>query len=451
VKSHVSAGFSLAVAVVLGAAIAEVIGSDVDEQALAQGRGLLVRAGWRLEIPALFAVASAVFGVLFMTQFDRRAHAHAEKLREVARTLGLAYEEGEVKDTRGRHPGAPLFERWVLCENRLSGTIDGAPAAMFDLMTIEGTGEGERKRNWTVILFAQSRLPFFMCIPRRRTTGGERATLTPINFDPRAEDERTRQAVADFEIAYVLGLSDTVSASGEDAIRRHFRAPRLEAMAQYPNWHVQSASGFLVFALSWTAPAADRPGLWHEALELRRALLAPLSPAVTPLPAAPGMDVGSQRNRQDGRRAGCYAGALFGFFGSGIAFGAFMSSQIHQLHRIGPTLVFAFPGIVLGGLLVGALAGRWLGGLVADLRYRPTPGGARGRKIHKGWVAAGAVMGWIIGGAIGMGLTAVFARRVRADWLMPIVFFSPPVLCLILGSFAGLIFARRRAAQPINK
>ena len=91
---------------------------------------------------------------------------HAEELREVARTLGLAYEEGEVKDSRGLHPGAPLFERWVLCENRLSGTIDGAPAAMFDLMTIEGTGEGERRRSWTVILFAQSRLPFFVCVPR---------------------------------------------------------------------------------------------------------------------------------------------------------------------------------------------------------------------------------------------------------------------------------------------
>jgi hypothetical protein len=163
------------------------------------------------------------------------------------------------------------------------------------------------------------------------------------------------------------------------------------------------------------------------------------------------MDVGSQRNRQEGRRAGCYAGAGFGFFGSVIAVGAFMSSQIDRIHRIGPTLVFAFPGIVLGGLLVGALAGRWLGGLVADLRYRPTPGGAPGPKIHKGWVAAGAVMGWIIGGAIGMGLTAVFARGVRGDWLMPILFFSPPVLCLVLGGFAGLIFARRRAAQRMGK
>jgi hypothetical protein len=67
---------------------------------------------------------------------------------------------------------------------------------------------------------------------------------------------------------------DTASASGEDAIRRHFRAPRLEAKAQYPNRQIQSASGFLVFALSWTAAAEERAALRHEALKLRRALLA---------------------------------------------------------------------------------------------------------------------------------------------------------------------------------
>jgi hypothetical protein len=407
--------------------------------------------GWRLDPLSLFAGAWAVFGVLSMMPFDRRSRAHAEALREVARTLGLAYEEGQVTDSRGQHPGAPLFERWVLCENRLSGTIDGAPAAMFDLMTIQGAGEGETRRSWTVILFAQSRLPFFVCVPRRWTTGGDRANLTPINFDPRGENERTRQAVAAFEKLYVLGLNDTVSASGEDAIRRHFCAPRLEAMAQYPNWHVQSAGGLLVFALSWTAAAADRPALWQEALELRRALLAPLSSAVTPIPAAPGMDVDRQRNRRDGHRAGCLAGAVFGFFGSGIAVVAFIAGRIRQVHVIGPTLVLAFPGIVLGGLVAGALAGRWLGGLVADLRYSPTRGGAPPPKIHKGWVAAGAVLGWIVGGAIGIGLMAALGQRVKAAWLMPILFLSPPVLCLVLGGFAGLAFARRRADKRVSK
>ena len=380
-KSHGSACLSLAVAVVLGAAIAGVIGSDVDEQAVAQGRSLLVLAGRRLETPVVFAVAWAVFGVLSMMPFDRRSRAHAEELREVARTLGLAYEEGVVKESRGLHPGAPLFERWVRCENRLSGTVDGAPAAMFDLMTIEGTGEGETRRSWTVILFAQSRLPFFVCVPRRWTTGAERATLTPINFDPRAEDEWTRQAVAAFERVYVLGLSDVVSASGEDAIRRHFCAPRLEAMAHYPNWHVQSASGFIAFALGWTAPAADRPALWHEAARTspgdagaalrrrdphsRRTGNGRGTPARPPRPgSAPGASP-----------APCSALSAVSL-PSALSWPAGWARPAPAFDRRLQLMPFFYFGSILGGLLIGTLAGRWLGGLVVDLRSTPTPGGA---------------------------------------------------------------------------
>jgi hypothetical protein len=382
--------------------------------------------------------------------FDRRSREHAEESRGVASTLGLDYEEGRVTDSRGLHPGAPLFERWVRCENRLSGTIDGAPAAMFDLTTIEGTGDGERERSWTLILFAQSGLPFFVCVPRRWSTAPERAALTPINFDARAEDARTHQAVARFEKRYVLGLSDTAPASGEDPIRRHFCAPRLEAMARYPNWHVQSASGLLVFALSWTAPAADRPALWHEALELRQAILAPLSHAVSPIPAAPGMDVGRQRTRRGGRRAGCLIGGVLGFFGSLIAFGALLTSRTeHNAGGFGPDqairlLIGFFIGIP-SSLLVGGLLGSWLGGLVADLRYRAAPGCAPAPKISKGWVAAGAMAGWVVGAGFGMGLTTVVMGHVGARWVMPVLFFSPPVLGLILGGLAGLSFARRRA------
>jgi hypothetical protein len=112
---------------------------------------------------------------------------------------------------------------------------------------------------------------------------------------------------------------------------------------------------------------------------------------------------------------------------------------------------FFYFGSILGGLLIGTLAGRWLGGLVSDLRYSPTPGGAPPPKIHKGWVAAGALLGWVIGAAVGMGLTMVVERQVQARWLTPILFFSPPALFLVLGGFAGLTFARRRAAQRTGK
>jgi hypothetical protein len=106
---------------------------------------------------------------------------------------------------------------------------------------------------------------------------------------------------------------------------------------------------------------------------------------------------------------------------------------------------------MLGGPLIGAVVGSWLGGRVADLRYRPTPGGAPAPRISKGWVFAGAMSGWAVGIAIAIGLTMVVSRHVRFSWVMPILFFSPPVLCLVLGGFAGLGYARRRAAQRMGQ
>jgi hypothetical protein len=96
---------ALAAAVFSGAIIGGVSWPGVVKRAVAPGRGPLVRAeGWRVDLPSRFAGAWAVAGVLAMMAFDRRSRAHAEALREVARTLGLAYEEGEVTDPRERHP-----------------------------------------------------------------------------------------------------------------------------------------------------------------------------------------------------------------------------------------------------------------------------------------------------------------------------------------------------------
>jgi hypothetical protein len=41
----------------------------------------------------------------------------------------------------------------------------------------------------------------------------------------------------------------------------------------------------------------------------------------------------------------------------------------------------------------------------------------------------------------------VIARHIHAHWLMPILFVSPAILCLVLAGFAGYWIARRRAAQ----
>ena len=140
---------------------------------------------------------------------------------------------------------------------------------------------------------------------------------------------------------------------------------------------------------------------------------------------------------------GGVAGAVVGFFGSFIAFAAVMFSR-----RPGPgqsPLVFAFFPVVVGGLVVGIVAGIRLGGWLADRGYRPTPGGSPGRPMNRGWVFAGAMVGWMLGFPIGMGLTMVLTRQIQARWMMPITFFTPALVCLLLGGFAGYRVARVRA------
>ncbi|QEH35270.1 hypothetical protein OJF2_38180 [Aquisphaera giovannonii] len=48
------------------------------------------------------------------------------------------------------------------------------------------------------------------------------------------------------------------------------------AMARHPGWQVRSAGGTLALAVAGIAPAADRPALWGEAVELRR-ILSPMT------------------------------------------------------------------------------------------------------------------------------------------------------------------------------
>ena len=222
-------------------------------------------------------------------------------------------------------------------------------------------------------------------------------------------------------------------------------APRLQALARRPGWYFQSADGCLLLAWSGTAPSADRPALWHEAIEIRRALLAPVSSTVMSIPVAPRMERNRQSVRQSGRSWGRLTGALVGFFGSFIAFMAFMFSR-------GPTaggFVFAAIAVLLGGVALGAFAGSRLGGRQADRSNRPTPEGAPAPTIGIGdafgRVGAGAFAGWGLGSAIAMGLAMTLVQRPETRWSMPIVCFSPAALCLVLGGFAGYSFARRRA------
>jgi hypothetical protein len=416
--------------------------------------------GWYAlnNVGGAFIGASVAGGLVGMFVDSIRSHRQARALRaelhEVARGLGLAYEEGDVEVFPGARPKQPFGDEWSRCQNRLSGTSDGVPAHMFDLTTTSpGPGDKTDSR-WTAVLFQQTHLPEFVCIPKSWSTVRYRRLMSSVILDPEVGDQMTRQAVADFQIPYELCVPKTAVRSHEDEVRRLFLAPRLEALARCPGWYVQSSATCLLFARSGTAPAANRPALWHEAIEIRRALLAPVSSAAMSIPVAPGMERDRQSNRQGGRSWGRLSGTVLGLFGGFIAFSVFMFSRMGPAgpgHR--PSALHLMPlvffGSTLGGLLIGTVVGTWLGGRLADRSYRPTPDGAPAPTIGIndafGWVVAGAFAGFVLGAVIGMGLATVLARVIPFHWVMPIVFLSPPVLCLLLGGFAGYRVARRRA------
>jgi hypothetical protein len=163
---------------------------------------------------------------------------------------------------------------------------------MFDLTTISLSGSGDEDQ-WTAVLFQQTHLPAFACIPNSWSM----AWLIPsVSFDPEVGDQMAHQAEADFQKAYHLSLPEKAVQSVEDEVRRLFRPPRLEALARCPGWYIESTGSCLVFARVGTARAADRPALWREAIELRRALLAPVSSEPTP-DGAPAPKIGRRKPR----------------------------------------------------------------------------------------------------------------------------------------------------------
>jgi hypothetical protein len=436
----------------LGAAVAGAIGGAVFwytlRDATFNGRPIVARLGWPLETPVVFAAVGAIVGALAAVFSNRRAQSLRADLGDVAVELGLAYEPGDVKIAPEARPRELVVGAWGRCQNRLSGSIDGVPAQMFDLTTVSQSGEDAASRHWTSVLFGKTRLPPFACIPKHWSTVRDRSLTSSVNFDQSIGDLITREAVADFQKTYHLCVPDTLVRSEEDEVRGLFRLPRLEALAKYPGWYIQSADGCLLAARSGAAPATDRPALWHEAIEIRRALLAPVSSALLPIPAAPGMERDRERARQIGRSGGALVGVVAGFFGSFIAFAASTFGR----GRAGHQFVFAIFPLMIGGVVVGALVGRTLGGRLADRSYRPSSDGAPAPQVSIrsawGWIIAGSFLGWIVGGIIAMGLaTTVLPKKGQPGWWVPIAFFSPPAICFISGGVAGYRVAQGRAVK----
>ncbi len=433
--------------VVLGSLWAFVVGGIsgggiwwITNQIVVNGRSILDRAAWPLNTPVPFVVVGSVLTGISVLRANRRAQALREELRGVAGELGLTYEEGDVVVPPEARPNTPLFAGWSRCQNRLSGTNDGAAAQMFDLTTVSGAGDGTVDRSWTVVVFEQTHLPAFSCLPDVWWTKVDRIHMSPVNFDPEAGDPMTGHAVAEFQSSYQVCLPGRATATQEEETRRLFRVPLMAALARHSGWFIQAADGCLVFAHRGIAAAAERASLWREAAELRRAFLARVSSAVVSIPPAPGMERGREENRRVGRAGGGMAGAVLGFFGSFIGFATLM---LNRRGAPSPYAMFAFFPVMIGGLVVGAVVGTWVGRWLADRSYRPAPDGLPAPKIAWGWVIAGAFGGWAVGVAVGLTLVTIIGKLVPNGWFLPIVFFSPPLLIVVLGGVAGHRFGRR--------
>ncbi len=440
-KSERSAELGFVFAVVIGAVGGAAIWGGLNSVVI-NGRNVIDGFAWPFNSIFLYAVAGAIINGTAVVLSKRWSESHREELRAVAGELGLGFEEGDVDVAPEGRPGTLLCSQWSRCENRLSGMSGGSMAQMFELTTVSQKGDGSVRRNWTVIVFEQTGLPGFACFPKNWRTLADRALMSPVSFDPDEGAEATRRAVAEFDAIYQVCLGETLARSDEEEVRNLFRAPRLHFLAQHPGWAIESAKGGLVCARRGIVPAGDRAALWREAAEFRRALAAPVSSAEPAIGAAPGMELGREGVRRVGRTGGRVAGAFAGF-----AVGFLVVAALTFGHRrMHPFMLAAVLPIIFSAAAAGAILGGRIGGRAADRSYRRNPEAACKVRIGWGWVIPAAFAGWTLGLAVGMGLATFVEPHVGAVlWIMPIVFFSPGLLGMLLGGLAGQRIARLRA------
>ena len=162
----------------IGAAVAGAVGGAVfwyvlHNGVVINGQGLLMRAPWPLNTPFPFAAAGAVLATISVIWSNRQAQSLREGLQVVAGGLGLAYEEGDVEvPPEARPKKLLLVGDWGRCQNRLSGTSNDVPAQMFDLTTVSRASDSTTHHRWTAMLFQQTDLPAFVCLPKTWSTVG---------------------------------------------------------------------------------------------------------------------------------------------------------------------------------------------------------------------------------------------------------------------------------------
>jgi len=329
------------------------------------GQGWLERQGFPLNNVWVFATAGAVVGLFFGIARHRRKIRYAAEAAEISAENDFAFDAAPEDPDR---PEMPLFANMSSIDNRMTTKKDGVRVEVFDLTTVDRSGDSTQYLQRTVVLLPAPGLPHFRLNAKNL---GSRFLgwigVKGVTFDPNATtNENDRAAAEAFARNYQLTTVETVElasgspevfAAGDDAARKTFPLPVLRALAARPGWTIEAHGGQLAF---WQGNAVHAPrkrlAMIEGALHLRKVLLRPLNPKDV-LPAIPGTD----RGHQSGRMQGALLGGVIGAFGS--FFIGFIGVMILFMERKPgpgdgfPVEMLLIPVILLLGTVLGVLIG----------------------------------------------------------------------------------------------
>ena len=359
---------------------------------------------------------------------------------DAAKSLELTFTNDERPK---RWPRIALFQPDPVASHCFVGSRDEQPDWLFYLAT--GTKDEDGPTDlWTVVLFARTSLPPFDCVSQM-LSARHRWWRPRLSFDPDGESQATREAMADFQRRYQVSPirpeAGWPPGATEEQLRELFRVPQLRALADRPGWMVQTGDDCLVLARPGHIPPRELPRILAEAHDLRNALVTPPQRQEPVLRGLAGKELGRQQARMIGRGAGAAIGIPLGFFGGfivGVSIFMANDSPHHDHIKLMPILGF-------GGLAICTFVCSVLGGWIKSWLYRPEqPWRPTARHEASGCaLTAGAGIGWVVGGVVGMALIIATASSLP-EWATPWVFFGPPLLGLILGGVLANYIAARR-------
>jgi hypothetical protein len=353
---------------------------------------------WPLANPyLLFAVFGACIAVVMEVRRTRRERRRAGRLAAFAEDLSLDYSWEIAESDYSAWSDLPIIQKkWFSARNRLYGTVDDVPVEMLDFeYVVEGSGDAgidgahgpvggsqDKYRDQTIVLLpaGERELPSFLLLARSFHTWlagmvgqeGFRFSIKGIFRHDAADVKR-------FEKAYVLVANadmDSGKTGSELPICQLFSLRAIRFLADHPGWTVECVGRQMAFYKSRKIiPVASRRHFLEEALVLRATLVDPQDEASAVMPVA---DTSSTSESVSDRMmstivgafCGFFLGAMFGFILAGLTISHFSDRPSNILFTFFLGAV-PFFGSALGGLVLGAIIGRWgLAGFIASTRRK---------------------------------------------------------------------------------